>query len=161
MVSAPRDPFGFADYALSASPAHRVLREAERIRLAQNLPFDRRGHALRRDSGHPGTGRHERGQLGGFGAEDDQVSSSARRWSAHTRTSGSPTGSGRRRSPESALYDLLAEAQLRGQITSARSATDLAGFLVTSLQGLRVMGAINPDRAALTRYAEVALTCLD
>ncbi|WP_197699589.1 hypothetical protein OG836_17375 [Micromonospora zamorensis] len=62
---------------------------------------------------------------------------------------------------ESALYDLLAEAQLRGQITSARSATDLAGFLVTSLQGLRVMGAINPDRAALTRYAEVALTCLD
>ncbi|MET7963727.1 hypothetical protein ABZ356_20725 [Micromonospora zamorensis] len=85
------------------------------------LPFDRRGYTLRRDSGHPGIGRHERGQV----------------------------------------YDLLAEAQLRGQITSARSATDLAGFLVTSLQGLRVMGAINPDRAALTRYAEVALTCLD
>ncbi|MEU4474361.1 TetR/AcrR family transcriptional regulator [Micromonospora sp. NPDC023888] len=62
---------------------------------------------------------------------------------------------------ELALYDLLAEAQLRGQITSDRSASDLAGFLVTSLQGLRVMGAINPDRAALTRYAEVALTCLD
>ncbi|MCG5466139.1 TetR/AcrR family transcriptional regulator [Micromonospora sp. NPDC053740] len=62
---------------------------------------------------------------------------------------------------ELALYDLLAEAQLRGQITTDRSATDLAGFLVTSLQGLRVMGAINPDRAALTRYAEVALTCLN
>ncbi|WCN83077.1 TetR/AcrR family transcriptional regulator [Micromonospora sp. LH3U1] len=62
---------------------------------------------------------------------------------------------------ELALYDLLAEAQLRGQITSDRSASDLAGFLVTSLQGLRVMGAINPDRPALTRYAEVALTCLD
>ncbi|WP_433131007.1 TetR/AcrR family transcriptional regulator [Micromonospora sp. CA-240977] len=65
------------------------------------------------------------------------------------------------RSLELALYDLLAEAQLRGQITSDRSASDLAGFLVTSLQGLRVMGAISPDRAALTRYAEVALTCLD
>ncbi|MEU8333062.1 TetR/AcrR family transcriptional regulator [Micromonospora sp. NPDC048839] len=62
---------------------------------------------------------------------------------------------------ELALHDLLAEAQARGQIKPDRSASDLAGFLVTSLQGLRVMGAINPDRALLTRYAEVALTCLD
>lgn len=29
-----------------------------------------------------------------------------------------------------------------------------------TFQGLRVMGAINPDRAALTRAAEVALNCL-
>lgn len=157
MVSAPRDPFGFADYALSASPAHRVLREAERIRLAQNLPFDRRGHALCRDSGHPGTGRYERGQVGGFGAEGDQAVGTL--WPADQRVADRLRST--TQSLESALYDLLAEAQLRGQITSARSATDLAGFLVTSLQGLRVMGAINPDRAALTRYAEVALTCLD
>ncbi|MDZ5446403.1 helix-turn-helix domain-containing protein [Micromonospora sp. 4G57] len=61
---------------------------------------------------------------------------------------------------ELALYDLLAEGQLRGQIPANRSPGDLAGFLVTSLQGLRVMGAINPDRAALMRSAEVALSCL-
>ncbi|MGW9196697.1 TetR/AcrR family transcriptional regulator [Micromonospora chersina] len=61
---------------------------------------------------------------------------------------------------ELALYDLLAEGQLRGQIPADRSASDLASFLVTSLQGLRVMGAINPDRAALMRSAEVALSCL-
>ncbi|HTF07294.1 MAG TPA: TetR family transcriptional regulator [Asanoa sp.] len=61
---------------------------------------------------------------------------------------------------EMALYDLLAEAQVRGQIPADSSARDLAGFLMTSIQGLRVMGAINSDRAALMRSAEVALSCL-
>ncbi|NUP32883.1 MAG: TetR/AcrR family transcriptional regulator [Streptomycetaceae bacterium] len=61
---------------------------------------------------------------------------------------------------ELALFDVIAEGQVRGQIPGDRSAADLAGFLVTSLQGLRVMGAINPDRASLMRSAEVALTCL-
>ncbi|ATO14161.1 TetR family transcriptional regulator [Micromonospora sp. WMMA2032] len=65
------------------------------------------------------------------------------------------------RSLESALFDVLAEGQLRGQIRAGRSASDLAAFLVTSLQGLRVMGGINPDRSALMRSAEVALSCLD
>ncbi|MFI1791141.1 TetR/AcrR family transcriptional regulator [Streptomyces olivaceoviridis] len=62
---------------------------------------------------------------------------------------------------ELALFDVIAEGQVRGQIPADRSAADLAGFLVAALQGLRVMGAINPDRAALMRSAEVALTCLD
>ncbi|MEV4754515.1 helix-turn-helix domain-containing protein [Micromonospora sp. NPDC049559] len=61
---------------------------------------------------------------------------------------------------ELTLFDLLAEGQLRGDIPADRSASDLAVFLVTSLQGLRVMGAINPDRATLMRSAEVALRCL-
>ena len=61
---------------------------------------------------------------------------------------------------ELALYDLLAEGQLRGRIPADRDAHDLAAFLVTSLQGLRVMGSINPDRATLVRTAEVALRCL-
>ena len=61
---------------------------------------------------------------------------------------------------ELALFDVIAEGQVRGQIPGDRSASDLAGFLVASLQGLRVMGAINPDRASLMRSAEVALTCL-
>ncbi|SNT55368.1 TetR/AcrR family transcriptional regulator, transcriptional repressor for nem operon [Asanoa hainanensis] len=62
---------------------------------------------------------------------------------------------------EIALYDLLAETQLRGQIAKDRDTHDLAAFLVTTLQGLRVMGAINGDRDALMRSAEVALRCLD
>ncbi|MFD8417833.1 TetR/AcrR family transcriptional regulator [Streptomyces sp. NPDC059466] len=65
------------------------------------------------------------------------------------------------RSLELALFDVIAEGQSRGRIPSARAAADLAAFLVTSLQGLRVMGAIDPDRAALMRSAEVALSCLD
>ncbi|MET8413443.1 helix-turn-helix domain-containing protein [Streptomyces sp. NPDC005195] len=65
------------------------------------------------------------------------------------------------RSLELALFDVIAEGQLRGRLPSARAAADLAAFLVTSLQGLRVMGAIDPDRAALMRSAEVALSCLD
>jgi TetR/AcrR family transcriptional repressor of nem operon len=64
------------------------------------------------------------------------------------------------RSLELALFDVIAEGQLRGQISADRNANDLAAFLVTSLQGLRVMGAIDPDRAALMRSAEVALSCL-
>ncbi|MEV4539890.1 TetR/AcrR family transcriptional regulator [Asanoa sp. NPDC049518] len=64
------------------------------------------------------------------------------------------------RSLEGALFDVIAEGQVRGQIPGDRSAADLAGFLVTTLQGLRVMGAINPDRDELMRSAEVALSCL-
>ncbi|RKR93091.1 TetR family transcriptional regulator [Micromonospora pisi] len=64
------------------------------------------------------------------------------------------------RSLELALFDVLADAQRRGQIPADRSASDLAAFLVMSMQGLRVMGAVNPDRDALMRTAEVALSCL-
>jgi TetR/AcrR family transcriptional regulator, transcriptional repressor for nem operon len=64
------------------------------------------------------------------------------------------------RALELALYDVLAEGQVRGQIPADRNASDLARFLVTSLQGLRVMAAIDSDRAALMSSAEVALTCL-
>lgn len=64
------------------------------------------------------------------------------------------------RSIELALFDVIVEGQLRGQIPDDRSPADLAGFLVSSLQGLRVMGSIDHDRDALMRSAEVALTCL-
>ncbi|MFJ2645278.1 TetR/AcrR family transcriptional regulator [Streptomyces sp. NPDC087420] len=62
---------------------------------------------------------------------------------------------------ELALFDVIAEGQVRGQIPGDRSASDLSKFLVTNLQGLRVMAAIDPDRATLMRSAEVALNCLD
>jgi TetR/AcrR family transcriptional repressor of nem operon len=65
------------------------------------------------------------------------------------------------RALELALFDVIAEGQTRGEIPAGRSPGDLAAFLVTSLQGLRVMGAIDPDRDALLRSAEVALSCLD
>jgi TetR/AcrR family transcriptional regulator, transcriptional repressor for nem operon len=58
---------------------------------------------------------------------------------------------------EHTLFDVLAQGQLRGQVPAGRSAADLAAFLVTTMQGLRVMGAIDPDRAALMRSVEVAL----
>jgi TetR/AcrR family transcriptional repressor of nem operon len=64
------------------------------------------------------------------------------------------------RALELALFDTLVEGQTRGEIPAERSPADLAAFLVTSLQGLRVMGAIDPDRDALMRSATVALTCL-
>ncbi|MEO3868233.1 TetR/AcrR family transcriptional regulator [Nonomuraea sp. B12E4] len=62
---------------------------------------------------------------------------------------------------EDALTELIRKAQASGQVTSAREATDLARFLLTSVHGLRIMGAINPDRSSLTNIAEVALGCLD
>jgi TetR/AcrR family transcriptional regulator, transcriptional repressor for nem operon len=67
---------------------------------------------------------------------------------------------GTTRALELALFDVIAEGQTRGEIPADRSPADLAAFLVTSLQGLRVMGAIDPDRDALLRTAEVALSCL-
>ncbi|MDX3852334.1 TetR/AcrR family transcriptional regulator [Streptomyces sp. AK02-01A] len=62
---------------------------------------------------------------------------------------------------EDALTDVIAEAQESGQLTGTRDARDLARFLVTTLQGLRVMGSINPDRRSLMSAVEVALSCLD
>ena len=37
----------------------------------------------------------------------------------------------------------------------------LARFLVTGIQGLRLVGKANPDRAALKDIAAVMLRCLD
>ncbi|WP_329130192.1 TetR/AcrR family transcriptional regulator [Streptomyces sp. NBC_01476] len=65
------------------------------------------------------------------------------------------------RSLEAAFFEVIVRAQESGELPGRRGAADLARFLVTSLQGLRVMGAIEPDRAALTASAEVALAALD
>ncbi len=37
----------------------------------------------------------------------------------------------------------------------------MARYLVTTMHGLRVMGAINPDRTSLTGVAELALDTLN
>ena len=62
---------------------------------------------------------------------------------------------------EDALTTALGAAQDAGQVTSERSARDLARFLVLTVQGLRVMGVVEPDRRALRASVEVALRCLD
>jgi TetR/AcrR family transcriptional repressor of nem operon len=61
---------------------------------------------------------------------------------------------------EDALTEIIAEGQAAGQLTGRPDARDLARFLVMTLQGLRVMGAINPDRRSLMAAVEVAVGAL-
>ncbi|MER5405749.1 TetR/AcrR family transcriptional regulator [Streptomyces sp. NPDC002769] len=62
---------------------------------------------------------------------------------------------------EDALYQVVAEAQADGQLSDKRDARDLARYLIMTMHGLRVMGAMNPDRASLMAIAETALDALD
>ncbi|WP_437071711.1 TetR/AcrR family transcriptional regulator [Streptomyces sp. enrichment culture] len=62
---------------------------------------------------------------------------------------------------EDALAQVVAEAQADGQFSEKNDARTLARYLVMTMHGLRVMGAISPDREALTAVAEVALDTLD
>ncbi|MEU1084743.1 TetR/AcrR family transcriptional regulator [Streptomyces sp. NPDC005908] len=78
-------------------------------------------------------------------ADDPQVS-------AHVRSTSAML--------EDALAQVVAEAQTDGQFSEERDARDMARYLVTTMHGLRVMGAINPDRASLTGVAELALDTL-
>ncbi|MEU3183581.1 TetR/AcrR family transcriptional regulator [Streptomyces sp. NPDC006923] len=61
---------------------------------------------------------------------------------------------------EDALHQVIAEAQADGQLSGKRDARDLARYLVVTMHGLRVMGAISPDRASLMAVAETALDAL-
>jgi TetR/AcrR family transcriptional repressor of nem operon len=61
---------------------------------------------------------------------------------------------------EDALTEVVGRGQAAGEISGARDARDVARFLVMTMQGLKVLGSIDPDRARLTAAAEVALGCL-
>ncbi len=61
---------------------------------------------------------------------------------------------------EDALYQVVAVAQADGQLTDKRDARDLARYLVATMHGLRVMGAMSPDRASLMAVADTALDAL-
>jgi TetR/AcrR family transcriptional regulator, transcriptional repressor for nem operon len=61
---------------------------------------------------------------------------------------------------EDALAEIIAAGQDAGELTGQRNARDLARFIVTTLQGLRVMGAISPDRRSLMSAVEVAVGAL-
>lgn len=61
---------------------------------------------------------------------------------------------------ESAFRDALARAQSRGEIAAASNVNALARFLTSGIQGLRLIGKANPDRATLDDIAAVMLRCL-
>ncbi|MFI8004731.1 TetR/AcrR family transcriptional regulator [Streptomyces sp. NPDC086010] len=62
---------------------------------------------------------------------------------------------------EDALFEVIVEAQDQGQLSKDRDARDLARFLMTFMQGLRVSGTIDGDRGALMATVEVALAPFD
>jgi TetR/AcrR family transcriptional repressor of nem operon len=61
---------------------------------------------------------------------------------------------------EDALTQLLTRGQASGDIGSTAQPRDLARFLIATIHGLRVAGAINPDRRWLTSVVEVAIASL-
>lgn len=62
---------------------------------------------------------------------------------------------------ESALAGALERARVRGELAADKNPPELAQFLTTFLQGLRVMGKARADRAFLDNAVEVALSALD
>lgn len=62
---------------------------------------------------------------------------------------------------EGIFRDALAAAQKRGELPAPADPTALARFITSGFQGLRLVGKVNPDRAALEDIAAVMLRCLD
>lgn len=62
---------------------------------------------------------------------------------------------------ETTFRDGLARAQSRGEVTRTADLDATARFLVAGIQGLRLVGKANPDRAVLTDIKTVMLRCLD
>jgi TetR/AcrR family transcriptional regulator, transcriptional repressor for nem operon len=61
---------------------------------------------------------------------------------------------------EDAFAALIEAAQARGEIASQHPARDLARFVIATIHGLRVLGAIRTDRGELMATVEVALAAL-
>jgi TetR/AcrR family transcriptional repressor of nem operon len=62
---------------------------------------------------------------------------------------------------EATFRDHLAGAQLAGELSPQTDISALARFLTATIQGLRLVGKTNPDRATLEDIASVTLRCLD
>lgn len=58
------------------------------------------------------------------------------------------------------LAERIGAAQRAGEIRGGQSPLALARFVIGTIQGLRVMGKLRPDRRALWDFAGVALDCL-
>ena len=62
---------------------------------------------------------------------------------------------------EATFRDALGRARARGEIAAGADIGALARFLVAGTQGLRLVGKVNPDRAALQDIRDVMLRCLE
>jgi TetR/AcrR family transcriptional repressor of nem operon len=62
---------------------------------------------------------------------------------------------------EAAFGDALERARARGEIAASADAGIVARFLVSGIQGLRLVGKAKPDRAALEDIKAMLLRCLD
>ncbi len=62
---------------------------------------------------------------------------------------------------EDAFARALARAQRSGDLAKGRSPRPLARFLVTTVQGLQLMGKVRPEARALRDVADSALRCLE
>ena len=62
---------------------------------------------------------------------------------------------------EATFRDALIRAQARGEIAASADIGVMARFLVSGIQGLRLVGKAKPDRAALEDIKNVMLRCLD
>jgi TetR/AcrR family transcriptional repressor of nem operon len=61
---------------------------------------------------------------------------------------------------EDAFTRVITDGQACGEFGSAAKPRDLARFLIATIHGLRVTGAINPDRRWLMSVVEVAIASL-
>lgn len=62
---------------------------------------------------------------------------------------------------EATFRDALMRAQSRGEIAKSADIDAIARFLVAGIQGLRLVGKANPDRAVLEDIKAVMLHCLN
>jgi TetR/AcrR family transcriptional regulator, transcriptional repressor for nem operon len=61
---------------------------------------------------------------------------------------------------EATFREALSRAKARGEIDSGADLDALARFLTAGIQGLRLIGKVNPDRATLQDIASTMLSCL-
>lgn len=62
---------------------------------------------------------------------------------------------------EATFREALVRAQARGEIAQTADVDAIARFLVAGIQGLRLVGKANPERAVLEDIKAVMLRCLD
>lgn len=61
---------------------------------------------------------------------------------------------------EAVFREALARAKARGELQAKADVDALARFLTAGIQGLRLVGKVNPDRSALEDIAATMLKCL-
>ena len=62
---------------------------------------------------------------------------------------------------EATFREALARAKARGELPPKADVDALARFLTAGIQGLRLVGKVNPDRAVLEDIASTMLRCLE